>query len=190
MRYSTLALLLTIPATAFAHEGHKAPVAEAVFASEALHPAAVTVTDQTGSALSFRDEVIGEGPVMLTFVYANCTTVCPVANAVLQMIDEELERRGDHKMRLISVSIDPDTDTPEKLAALAEELGAGPRWRFVTGQRKAMDQAVRSMGARPDAITEHEPMFLVRGANGKEFVRVLGLPGPERLLSLAGMEGD
>lgn len=189
MKTAALAALLALPVPALpfpalAHEGH-AHVETSVFAPEALHPADVPVTDQTGRRISFRDDVVGEGPVMMTFVYSNCTTVCPVANTILQVVEDELDRRGDDRMRLVSVSIDPVTDTPEKMAALADELGAGPRWRFVTGAPAQMDAALRSMGARPESVGEHDPMFLIRAAGAEGFVRVLGLPAAEELLAMA-----
>lgn len=184
MKFLLLAAILALPQAAQAHEGH-AHVETSVFQPEILHPADVPVTDQSGRQVSFRDDIVGEGPVVLTFVYSNCTTVCPVANTVLQVVQESLHRQGDSEVRLVSVSIDPVTDTPGKMAALAAELGAGPRWRFVTGAPAEMDRALRSMGARPDAVGEHDPMFLVRAAGSAGFVRVLGLPDPEELLAMA-----
>lgn len=149
MKNALALILLALPPPALAHEGH-IHAETAVFAAEALHPADVAVTDQTGRQLSFRDEVVGEGPVMMTFVYSNCTTVCPVANTVLQLVEEELDRRGDTRMRLVSVSIDPVTDTPDKMAALAHDLGAGPRWRFVTGRRRRWMRRCGQWGRAPN----------------------------------------
>lgn len=183
MKGLVLAALVALPLPAPAHEGH-APAETSVFPAEILHPADVPVTDQSGRRMSFRDDVVGEGAVVLTFVYSNCTTVCPVANTVLQLVQDGLRQQGDRDTRLVSVSIDPVTDTPERMAALADELEAGPRWRFVTGAPAEMDRALRSMGARPDAVGEHDPMFLVRAAGEAGFVRVLGLPDPADLLAM------
>lgn len=178
-----LAALLIGCFPALAHEGH-AKIAEETFAAENLTPAAATLIDQDGQSRDFRSDIIGDGPVMVTFVYTSCTTVCPVANAIFQSVETELQSRHDDRTRLISVSVDPRRDTPERFAALAKEMGAGPHWDFVTGEVAEVEAALRSLGVKTGRVEDHDPMFLVRAAGEPGFIRVLGLPEPERLLSL------
>lgn len=182
-----LTAALTALSPTLAHENHE-PIAEAVFAAEELLPAKANVIDRSGAERDFRDDIVGDGPVMLTFVYTSCTTVCPVANAIFQQVEDELTARGDTTTRLVSVSVDPRRDTPEQFAAVAKELGAGPRWEFVTGDVAEVESALRSMGVSVGRVEDHDPMFLVRGSDEPGFVRVLGLPEPARLLAV--LDGD
>jgi len=73
-------------------------------------------------------------PVMLNFIFTTCTTICPVLTATFSQIQEELGERAA-QVRMISVTIDPEQDTPEVLQRYAEQFGAGPQWHFLTGLR-------------------------------------------------------
>ena len=171
------------PPPAASHEAH-AVLPSGIFAAEELHPARVTLVDQTGAPHPFRDEIIGDGPVVITFVYSSCTTVCPVANAIFEMMQTDLDARDDTRTRLVSITVDPRRDTPERLAAMAADFGAGPRWSFWTGGVGDVEEALRSMGVPVGRVEDHDPMFLVRGARDQDFVRVLGLPEPDELFAV------
>lgn len=179
---------LAAPEPAASHEAH-AVAAEGVFPPEDLHPARVTLVDQSGGTHAFRDEIVGTGPVVITFVYSSCTTICPVTNAIFEMMQADLDARGDTGTRLVSITVDPRRDTPDRLAAMAAEFGAGPRWSFWTGPVGNVEEALRSMGVPVGRVEDHDPMFLVRGAQTHDFVRILGLPEPSELLAVLDGSG-
>ena len=192
-----IALAATAPAHAGeghatdSHAGHAMPAHQQVFGAERLDVAETQVLDQDGRLVSFRDDVLGDGPVILTFVYTSCTTVCPVANAVFQTTEAELDALGDGDVRLISISVDPARDTPDRLRAMAETFHAGPRWTLVTGRPADISRLLRSFGLAIGALEDHDPMFLVRRGGADSYVRVVGLPDARTLVDLAlGSEGN
>jgi protein SCO1 len=93
--------------------------------------------DQNGAP--FGPQALAGKPWLVDFVFTRCPTVCPLMTERLV----ELEPRLPESVHLVSVSVDPDFDTPARLRAFAEEHGAAtPRWHFLTGDSEAIQRAV------------------------------------------------
>ena len=147
------ALLLPTPAAATAAGGHEhaEPVVLAPgYADLAFTPPAPgtyrlpplgdapdgIVLDRQGKPLKLHD-LMGDGPVLLSFIYTTCSDVngCPLATHVLAKITAALGQDAQlaSRVRLISLSFDPDNDTPEVMARYGEPFrGRGLDWRFLT----------------------------------------------------------
>ncbi|WP_370899405.1 SCO family protein [Chryseobacterium gossypii] len=89
------------------------------------------LTDQNGKKITNKDML---GKVYLVeFFYSRCPTICPVMNSNMKAIEEEI---GNPDFGIISISIDPENDTPEILQQHARKVGAKtPNWHFLTGDR-------------------------------------------------------
>jgi protein SCO1/2 len=105
-----------------------------------------TLTAETGSRLSLSDL---RGKVLaVTFIYATCTDTCPLLTAKMA----ELQRRlggdfGSH-VRFLSITVDPERDTPEVLRAYSKAYAADPEgWSFLTGNPSDIREVVRRYGA-------------------------------------------
>ena len=85
----------------------------------------VTLIDQNNDEVVLRDLVNGDKPVFVDFIYATCTTICPVLSAGFANLQKKL---GDDagRVHLISFSIDPDYDTPEVMAQYLARYRARP----------------------------------------------------------------
>jgi protein SCO1 len=104
-----------------------------------------SLTDQTGHA--FRLSQMRGEPVAVTFLYTRCpiATACPMTAARFAKLDSLLAEKGYGK--LVTISVDPEHDTPKVLADYAKHLGANAeRWRFLTGDPKAIADAASSFG--------------------------------------------
>jgi protein SCO1 len=104
-----------------------------------------SLTDQTGHA--FRLSQMRGEPVAVTFLYTRCpiATACPMTAARFAKLDSLLAEKGYGK--LVTISVDPEHDTPKVLADYAKHLGAKPaRWKFLTGDPKAVADAASSFG--------------------------------------------
>lgn len=148
------------------------------------------VVDHYGKKQQFRQDVLGEGPVVITFVYTRCTTICPVSNVIYQSIQKHLDDGGDDKTRLISISIDPDHDRPADLAKMAATFDSGPRWQLVTGERGEISSLLGSFGLRLGAVEDHDPMFLVGNGTNQKYTRISGLPEPEEILRVLADQNE
>jgi protein SCO1/2 len=108
------------------------------------------------------------------FVFTRCETICPVITAKMRRVQDATRDLGP-AFRLVSLSVDPEHDTPEVLAAYAREHGADPRrWSFLGGgDFDALKAAVvdgfrlvleREDPRRPETILHASHVVLVDGA--------------------------
>jgi len=135
---------------------------------------ALTLRDQAGRKVPVSELDGGSGPLAVNFIFATCTTICPVMSATFSQLLHELGPEADH-IRLVSITIDPEHDTPTVLAALAQRFDAPPNWRFLTGDPGEVEQVVRAFDAWTGSKATHRPITLLRRQGGSEWVRLEGL---------------
>lgn len=100
---------------------------------------AFSLTDQRGRTVTDRD--LRGAPWIANFVFTRCASVCPLLTAKFKALQAKLGPAQG--VRYVSISVDPEHDTPEVLAAYAEKFGADPeRWRFLTGSLASIEQTV------------------------------------------------
>lgn len=139
------------------------------------------LTDQEGHSLRFASEAVGKSVVAINFIYTSCTTLCPLTSATFKSVQSRLKDRLGKDVRLISMSLDPATDTPARLKAYAARYNAGSGWLWLTGEPGNMKQVLTGLGAYTASIQEHPPQVLVGdGASGR-WTRFNTLPGPDRI---------
>jgi protein SCO1/2 len=119
---------------------------------------AFSLIDERGHP--FTEEALRHHPTIVSFIFTRCDTVCPVTSMKMEKIQEKTFDAGQ-KIKLLSISVDPKYDTPERLTAFAAKYHADPqRWRFVTGPADAVQALVegpflssmQTEAARPDGI--------------------------------------
>jgi len=102
----------------------------------------VTLSDEVETTI---DELIADDkPVMVHFIFTTCTTICPVQAATFSQVQRTL---GDEasEVQMISVSIDPEYDTPARLQEYAKKFQAGSQWDFITGTAEQMIQVQKPL---------------------------------------------
>jgi protein SCO1/2 len=137
---------------------------------------------EDGREVSLRTEVDDGRPVVLAFIYTSCTTVCPVVSHVLAELQARLGRARD-QVHLVSITIDPEYDTPARLHAYAQRFGAGPEWQHYTGTPAAIRDAQRAFDVYRGDKMDHAPALLVRPMPGTRWVRIDGFATPDQLLA-------
>jgi protein SCO1 len=130
--------IATIPAASFVE-----PLAPGDLAPD------TALTDQTGAPLSLSDWA--GSATAVTFIYVRCPLpqFCPLLDRrfaqVQHLITEDADLRD--RARLLSISFDPDADTPARLQVHAEKLHANPAvWRFATAPRDVVDRFAATFG--------------------------------------------
>jgi protein SCO1/2 len=133
-----------------------------------------SVLDQDGRRLSFYSDLVKGRTVAINFVFTSCATICPMLAANFRKTQQELgETEGS--VRLISVSVDPGTDTPERLKHFADQYHAGPNWSLVTGDKAAIDGLLNALGVPVRDKLEHTPTVLIGNDAAGYWQRVDGL---------------
>ena len=121
-------------------------------------------------------------PAVLAFIYTSCTTVCPVLTSVLATLQARLGETRD-QVHLLSISIDPEYDTPARLHEYARRFGAGPQWNHYTGTLAASQAAQKAFDVYRGDKMKHQPGVLVRPLPGAKWVRIDGFASPDDLLA-------
>jgi protein SCO1 len=131
---------------------------------------AVTLIDSRGERVSLAAVLDPPGPVVLQFIFTTCPSICPLLSSSLAGAQGELGEGA----RLVSISIDPEYDTPARLREYARRFKAGPRWRFLTGGREDVEAVQKAFGAWRVNKMSHQPLTFLRAAPGAPWVRLAG----------------
>lgn len=143
----------------------------------------IKLLDQNGKSVQFKTDVIGEHIVVMNFVYTTCTTQCPLNSQLLSHVQKNLSKEEYEKVQLVSLSVDPGTDTPERLKNYAEKIGAGPDWTWLTGHRPEVNQLLNALGVYTPDFKIHPSVVLVGDGKTGNWTRFYGTPDPDQLLS-------
>lgn len=143
----------------------------------------VRVLDQNGKALDFYSDLIKGQNVAINFIFTTCTTVCPVLTATFRRVQTQLEA-AQSNVKLISISVDPTIDTPERLRDFADKFKAGPGWTFVTGEKSDIDSLLQRLGAGLGNKNDHTSMVLIGNDPADVWTRTYGLSSPTVLLKV------
>ena len=127
--------------------------------------------------------LIDDRTVIVNFVFTTCNSICPLLNATMQAVEERIQSRLGEEVILISISVDPLNDTPERLKTVSEQLGAGEDWHWLTGKRSSVNQVLKAfnipVGGRPE---DHPPVILVGNVKYQKWFRWVGIPAPGALV--------
>jgi len=142
------------------------------------------MVDQRGAEISLPELFSADKPVMVNFIFTTCTAICPMMTSIFKQVEKELgEDSAD--VLMVSVSIDPEEDTPEALAEYAERFRAGPQWSFLTGSLKDSIALQKAFEAYRGDKMNHAPLTLLRANAGSEWVRLDGFATATELESEA-----
>ena len=143
-------------------------------------PAVMLVRDD-GRTVALKDELDDGRPVVLTFIYTTCTSICPVISQTLSQLQGALGADRD-KVHLVSITIDPENDTPARLHEYAAKFGAGPQWQHYTGTVAASVATQKAFNVYREDKMNHNPVVLLRAAPGKSWLRIDGFATADELL--------
>lgn len=151
---------------------------------------AIRLVRDDGKVVSLPQEMDDGRPVVLNFIFTTCSSVCPLMSQVFAQFQQKLGADRD-KVHLMSISIDPEEDTPARLREYARKFHAGPEWQHYTGTVEASLAAQRAFGMYRGDKMSHAVVTLLRAAPGQPWRRIEGFVTPEELLTeyhrLAGM---
>lgn len=143
-----------------------------------------TVFDQDGRKLRFYSDLVKGKVVAINFIFTTCTTVCPPLTATFRRLQLELTKRVDRDVQLISISVDPATDVPERLKTFSAQFHAGPGWTFVTGDSHDIRLLLKALGAGVGDKNSHSPMVLVGNDSAGYWTRTYGLANVGTLVTI------
>ena len=144
----------------------------------------IEVLDQNGRKIHFYTDLVKGQTVVINFIFTTCTTICPPLGATFARVQKELGDKVGRDVRFISISIDPATDTPERLKAWGAKFHAGEGWTFVTGNKPQVDELLRVLGASSARREDHSPTVLIGNDAHGTWTRTYGLANTGQLVQI------
>jgi protein SCO1/2 len=145
-----------------------------------------TLTIQDGKRLALKDL---RGKVLaITFIYASCTDTCPLLTAKMSGIQDRLGPDFGSKVYFVSITVDPERDTPDVLKQYAEAHKANPSgWAFLTGTKAEIRDVAKHYGIyykkMPRGDVDHTFLTSLVDQNGILRVQYMGVRfNPEEML--------
>jgi protein SCO1/2 len=142
----------------------------------------ITLVRADGAKASFPQELDDGRPVVLNFIYTSCTAICPILSQSFAEFQRKLGAERE-QVRMVSVSIDPEEDTPRRLAEYARRFDAGGQWSFYTGTVAASVSLQKAFQTYFGDKMHHRPVTFLRAAPGEPWVRLDGFTSPDELLA-------
>ncbi|HEX6202759.1 MAG TPA: SCO family protein [Thermoanaerobaculia bacterium] len=198
MRKTTIAamaaalLALALPALA-QHQGHddhaahRAAAAAGGAGAERVRDLAIPdieVVTQDGERVRFYSDLVRGRVVAMNFTFTTCTTICPPMGAIFGRLEKVLGERAGREVHLITVSVDPVTDTPERLAAWAAKFGRTEGWTLVTGEKAEIVSLLKALEVFTPDFKDHPPVALLGNDARGEWTRANALASPAQLAEI------
>ncbi len=142
---------------------------------------AVRLVREDGAVVSLANEMNDGRPIVLNFIFTTCTSVCPLMSSLFEQFEHRLGADAA-KVHLMSISLDPEHDTPARLLEYARKFHAGPEWQYYTGTLADSIAAQRAFDVYRGDKMGHVVVTLMRAAPGKPWLRIEGFVTPDDLV--------
>lgn len=152
-----------------------APAVDATMLTEELQFPEVELLDHRGRPVSFHRDLVAGKVVVINFIFTSCGMICPPMGANFAALDRELLEHGPQDVQLLSVSVDPVTDTPERLAEWKQRFSDTERWTLVTGPKPEIDRLLKALRSFTPDREDHSPIVLVGNDATGHWMRANGL---------------
>jgi protein SCO1/2 len=157
----------------------------------------VTLTTQDGKSVRFYDDLIKGRVVLINMMFTTCVSICPPMTAnllrVQKLLQEKLGARLGEDVRMLSITVDPETDTPAVLKQYATRYQVGPGWYFLTGKKADVDALLAKLGSSDPDKDRHSGMLLIGNDATRTWQKVFAMSEPAdiagavmKLLALPG----
>jgi protein SCO1/2 len=141
----------------------------------------VQVVDQLGKRQRFYSDLVSGKIVVINFIFTTCEALCPIQGKAFEKIQEAFNTQSANQVELISITLDPQRDSPERLKSWGEQFGARPGWTLVTGEKSQMDKLLEVLTGDPSGKREHSSVMLIGNARTNRWSRTYSFAPPERV---------
>ncbi|MBU1212264.1 MAG: SCO family protein [Alphaproteobacteria bacterium] len=121
----------------------------------------VELVTQDGKTVRFYDDVVKGKLIVFSFIYTTCRDICPLITARLAQVYDKLGDVAGRDVHFVSISIDPENDTPALMKEHADTFRDDPRWLFLTGTPENVGKVRYKLGERSRKLTEHGAMIMM-----------------------------
>jgi len=144
----------------------------------------VELINQDGQKMRFYSDVLKDKVVVINTFFTTCTGVCPPINRSLERVQEALGDRLGKDAFLISMSVDPETDTPFRLKEYSRRFHARPGWIFLTGKKENIDWALYKLGQYVETKEGHTNIIIIGNEPKGLWKKAFGLAKADELIKM------
>jgi len=138
--------------------------------------------DQDGREVRFYTDALRGKIVLISFIYTNCTDICPILMHNLSDVQDSLGDRFGKDIFFVSISVDPEDDTPEELKKYAERYNAKSGWILLTGKKSDVDAVIKRFGEFKEDFEDHSMVFVLGDVKNARWSKIRGDLPPEAVL--------
>ncbi|HEX3250548.1 MAG TPA: SCO family protein [Pyrinomonadaceae bacterium] len=172
------AITVSLFAALAVHGQQATPSAAAKYFSD------VELINQDGQKMRFYSDVLKNKVVIINAFFSTCTSVCPPMNRNLEKIQNALGDRLGKDVFLVSISVDPETDTPTRLKEYSQRFHARPGWLFLTGKKENVDWALYKVGQYVESKNDHTTVLIIGNEPKGLWKKAFGLAKSDELIKI------
>jgi protein SCO1/2 len=143
----------------------------------------VQVVNQFGEHVRFNSDVIRGRVAVITSFLTNCSAYCPITQEKLAQLAKVLGDKMGRDIVFISVSVDPENDTPAQMKAWGKKFHVGAGWSLVSGKKEDVETLLKSLGLYVAIPQRHQSALLI-GNQKSGWSRVSSWSTAERLAGI------
>lgn len=129
--------------------------------------------NQDGETVRFFDDVLRDKVVVINFIFTSCEGACPLMTHKLTLVRDQFEGQIGDSLQFVSLSIDPERDTPAAMKEFARTHQADhDGWLFLTGDPGNLENIIRRLGQFTDDIEAHSTMMLAGNVNAAHWMKI------------------
>src|ERR1043165_6821348 len=144
----------------------------------------VELIDQDGRKLRFYSDVLKNKVVAINVFFTTCTNICPPMNRNFERMQEAIGDSLGKDVFLVSITVDPETDTPARLKEYGRRFHARPGWLFLTGKKENVDWALYKLGQYVETKDDHTNIFIIGNEPKGLWKKAFGLAKAEELIKI------
>ena len=127
---------------------------------------------QEGTEVRFYSDILKDRIVLLSFFYTNCKIVSSKQNVILARLQSKLGQHLGKDVLLVSITVDPARDTPEKVKEYARVFAAKKGWIFLTGKKESVDWVNYKLGQYTEDIESHPLIYMLGNVKSGHWLKL------------------
>lgn len=144
----------------------------------------VVLLDQDGKERRLYSDLMQDRTVIISVYFTSCQAACPALNKQVAKIQDALGERLGRDVYILSISVDPETDTPPRIKEYAASYVKNPGWVFLTGTKANVDLALKRLGQYVDNPDDHMNLLLIGNEKTGLWKKAFGFAGIEELMPI------
>jgi len=144
----------------------------------------ITLVNQNGEKMRFYHDLLQGKTVIINSFFATCQGSCLPITRNLEKVQEALGDRLGKDARIISISVDPEVDTPPELKAFSKKFHARPGWYFLTGSKENVEFILKKLGQYVEDKNDHYNIVIIGNDRTGLWKKAFGLAKSEEIIKV------